>query len=238
LKRLPGHGKLAFVKKSDVCVLIPAYNEEKNISVLLSKILARGYPALVVDDGSLDGTAAAAKEAGAAEVLRLESNAGKGAATRRGIEWVLGRGYEAVIFMDADGQHDPAELDLFFDALNQGAQVVIGNRMRNPAGMPWLRRATNRFMSWLISLLAHQTIPDTQCGYRAMTKNVLEKMSFSTDRFEMDSEMLLEAARLGARMESVPVRSVYEGGKSRIHPLRDTARFFLFLFRYFSSKKV
>lgn len=228
---------VAVFQKKDTCVLIPAYNEEKNISGLLSKIIEQGYPVLVVDDGSMDQTVSAAKASGAAEVLHLTVNQGKGAATRHGIRWILEKNYSAVIFMDADGQHDPAELDLFFDALNQGAQVVIGSRMSDPAGMPWLRRLTNRFMSRLISSLARQTIPDTQCGYRAITKDVLQKINFSTDRFEMDSEILLESARLGAMIKSIPIRSVYEGGKSRIRPLRDTFRFFWFIFGYFFNKK-
>jgi glycosyltransferase involved in cell wall biosynthesis len=229
---------MADLKKTDVCIIIPAYNEEKNIRRVVSHVRELGYPVLVVDDGSSDRTAAFAREAGANEVVTARLNQGKGAVIRLGFEWALAKSYPAVILMDADGQHDPQELESFRAALQKtDHSVIVGNRMGRPEGMPWLRRTTNRFMSWMISLLGGRKIPDSQCGYRALKREVIEKIILTTSRFEIESEMLLEAARNGFSVGSVPVRSVYEGEESRISPFRDTIRFFSFLFRYIFLKK-
>jgi glycosyltransferase involved in cell wall biosynthesis len=193
---------------------------------------------LVADDGSRDRTAVVAGEIEGVQVLTSAANEGKGAAIRRALEWCRGGSFAAVILMDADGQHDPGELAVFVDALNKRDwDIIVGNRMGNPVGMPFIRRATNRFMSWVVSRVAGQSVPDSQCGYRALKLCVVQTLSLRTRHFEIESEMLLEAARGGFRIGSVPVRSVYEGGKSKIRPMKDTIRFFCFLFSYLFSKK-
>ena len=227
---------MARLTPGDVCVLVPAYNEARHLHEVGSGILNLGYPLLVVDDGSTDGTQDEAKKL-SVPVLRFTENRGKGAALRKGFEWVLERPYQALIVVDADGQHDPAELEIFIEALNNGADVVLGNRMCAPSGMPFIRRATNRTMSRVLSWIAGQDIPDSQCGYKAMKREVVEKIWLRTDRFQIESEMLLEAARRGFTIRSVPIRCLYGEETSRIRPLRDTARFFAFLFQYLLSRK-
>ena len=222
---------MAELEKRQVGVLIPAFNEEKNIGPLVKDLKAFGVEVLVVDDGSTDKTAEEARRAGA-HLLRSEKNHGKGASLRLGVDWFLGRGYQALVFMDADGQHDAGELPVFLKALAGGDKVIVGNRMRSPGGMPALRRATNRFLSWILSFTTGQKIPDSQCGYRAVSREVLERIQLDTDRFETESEILLEASRLGYKIISVPVRSMYEGGVSNIRPVRDTFRFLRFLTGY------
>ena len=220
---------MAGLKKSDVCVLIPAYNEAERLPGLLKEVLALGFTVAVADDGSRDGTVRQAKALGAA-VLETDRNCGKGSAIRRGIRWFLQRPYRALILMDADGQHAPAELGLFLEALNEGRHdVILGNRMGSSRGMPGLRRMTNRLMSFWLSLLAGQKVPDTQCGYRAFTRAALEKLSLKADHFEIESEMLLEAARHGFLIGSIPISCVYGMEKSRINPAKDTVRFLKFL---------
>lgn len=186
------------------------------------------FPVLVVDDGSTDATGDRSRTAGA-ELLKLRENGGKGAAMRRGFDWFLGRGYKAVVTMDADGQHDPQDLWGFLAALEHGADFVIGNRMGDLRGMSPIRRLTNRFMSGLISRQAGFPIPDTQCGYRAITREALRDMRLTVSRFEIESEMILQAAEMGLNVRSVPVRTIYGTEKSRIRPVRDTIRFFKFL---------
>ena len=193
------------------------------------------FPVLVVDDGSSDGTPGKIKNLDVHSILSLK-NKGKGASLRKGFEWFLGQNYSALILMDADGQHDPTQLSSFMKKLEE-ADFVIGNRMQDPHGMPWLRRMTNRCMSWMISAIAGQKIPDTQCGYRAITREALQKIQLRTTNFEIESEMLLEAARRGLVIRSVSIRSVYEGETSHIRPLRDTIRFFKFIFEFLSRKK-
>ena len=109
-----------------------------------------------------------------AVVLKTGGKSGKGNALKVGFDYVLKNGYEALIAMDGDGQHSPSDIAAFVACYqNTNADIVTGNRMHNPRGMPLVRLATNRFMSWLISLFCHQDIPDTQCGFRLIKTKVL-----------------------------------------------------------------
>lgn len=220
------------IQKEGVCVLIPAYNEEKSIARVVSEILSMGFKVVVVDDGSTDSTEKKVR-ALPAECIVSSANEGKGAAIQRGFSWFLAGSYDALIIMDADGQHRPEDLGRFVTALENGrGDLIVGNRMSNPAGMPWVRVLTNRFMSFLISSVAGQNVPDTQCGYRALTRNTVTKIRLETKRFEAESEMILLASRAGLKIASVPIKSVYDGDQiSRIRPVRDTLRFFKFLVR-------
>ena len=223
------------IEKSRVCVLVPAYNEEKNIGRVIRQIQALSYPVLAVDDGSTDGTAGILRSSNAHFIISSD-NQGKGAAIRKGLEWVLTHDYQTVVIMDADGQHEASEIESFTQALEtQNADVVVGNRMHRPQGMPGLRRFTNRLMSGLISGLAGQNIPDTQCGFRALTRKALANLRLRTDRYEIESEMLLEAARKKMKIASIPITSVYRDEISHIRPLQDTLRFLKFLFRFIFS---
>ena len=214
-----------------VCVVIPTYNEEKEIAGVLEGIKEQGLQAVVVDDGSTDKTAGIAEEKGAV-VLRNKANLGKGASLVRGFEYALKDGFEAVITMDGDGQHDPVDIPEFM----RGAQgspygVFIGNRMAKPHSMPWLRIATNKFMSWFISCLAGQAIPDTQCGFRLIKKEALQKLELKTRNYEIESEMIIKAARQGFKVESINITTVYRNEKSRINPFVDTLRFISYISR-------
>lgn len=214
-----------------ISVLIPTYNEAKEIGRLIREIKSHNLDVLVVDDGSQDNTLEIAKESGAV-VLRNQSNIGKGASLSRGFRYCLEKNYGAVITMDGDGQHRPEDLSFFITlSQNPNNQILIGNRMHWTKNMPWVRVATNRFMSWLISLLAKQKIPDSQCGFRLIKKEVLEKLNLVTNKYEIESELLIKAARLGYRIQSVPIKTIYSNEKSRINPLMDTLRFFRFVFR-------
>ncbi|MBI4353314.1 MAG: glycosyltransferase family 2 protein [Candidatus Omnitrophica bacterium] len=228
---------MAGIERAGVCVVVPAFNEEASLEGLVRGVQEKGFDVLVVDDGSSDQTLRKA-EALKAKTLALPANGGKGTALRKAFEWLLRRPYSVVVLMDADGQHDPSEIDRFLCALGRdGVGVAVGNRMHDPEGMPWIRRLTNRFLSWILSRLTGQNIPDSQCGYRAMKREVLESITLTTARFETESEMLLEAARKGFAIGSVPIRCVYHGGKSRIHPLADTWRFFRFLAGYLLRRR-
>ena len=214
---------------SRVCVVIPSYHVERVIGSLLVQLRAQGIDAVVVDDGSADRTGAVAAAGGAA-VITHPANFGKGRSLRDGFTWASSRGYEAIVAMDADGQHLPSDLPTLLRALEQeGVGLVVGNRMGNPHSMPWLRRLTNHLMSRWISHLCGQWIPDSQCGFRAIRRTVLERITLTTDRYEIESELLIQAARAGCRIVSVPITTVYREERSRIHPIADTLRFFRFL---------
>ena len=211
------------------CVIIPAYNESKAIGPLISRIRALGLEVIIVDDGSSDLTGEIAGE-NAALVLRNGANIGKGASLIKGYKFALEKGFEAIISMDGDGQHSCDDIMFFINKAASGSKVIIGNRMALTKGMPLLRILTNRFMSRLISLITKQYIPDTQCGFRLIRKEVLEKLNLSTSKYEIESEVLIKAARLGFKIDSIPVKTIYTGQKSQINPVIDTLRFLRYMF--------
>lgn len=207
------------------CVLIPAYNESGVIAKLTMQIRERDIDVIVVDDGSRDNTAQVALENGAT-VLKNEKNQGKGASLKKGFQHALGAGYDCVITMDGDGQHFTEDIPYFMRlAQHSNSAIVIGNRLLRVRTTPFVRFLTNRFMSWLLSRIAKQDIPDTQCGFRLIKRDVLEKIELKTSHFETESEILIQASRLGFKIEPVPVKTIYAGQTSNIHPFIDTVRF-------------
>ena len=208
------------------CILIPSYNEERTIGRIVRKLRERNFQVLVVDDGSVDATACIAESEGAS-VIKNARNMGKGAALRAGFADILKDGkFESVIIMDGDDQHEVADIaHILKRAHETGADIVLGNRMGDTSGMPFVRIATNRFMSWLLSVLTGQKIPDTQCGFRFIKTGLLKKIKLRSSNYDIDSELLLEAAKAGGRISSTLVRTVYNSGKSKINPFVDTLRF-------------
>lgn len=212
--------------KSVACIaVIPAYREADTIGEVVRRIRDLGLSVIVVDDGSDDATAEIAFSAGAT-VLRHSTNLGKGAALQTGIRAALEAQAEWIITLDGDGQHDPADLPALLDTAQRGAfDIVCGNRMANPRGMPWIRRATNHLMSRWISRATGQEIPDSQCGFRAYRAGLLQDLQCKTSHFEWESEVLVRASALGARIGSCPIRTIYGQEQSKIRPIRDTLRF-------------
>lgn len=210
-------------------VIIPTYNESKTIACLIQQVRSLGLEVVVIDDGSSDKTpeiAAASKIL----VLRNVKNLGKGAALAKGFDFAVRQGFDAVISMDGDGQHSCDDLAVFIGkAESSNSAIFVGNRMAVTKQMPVLRIITNRFMSWLISKIIGQHIPDTQCGFRLIKRELLGKIILSTSKYETESEILIQAARLGYKIESLPVRTIYSGQKSQINPFIDTLRFLRFI---------
>ncbi len=220
----------------NACAVIPAFNEAENISKVINGVKAYGIDVIVVDDGSLDETSLIAEKSGA-HVMHHCKRCGKGLSLRIGFNQALKRGYEIIISMDGDGQHDPMDIPRFLDAVRgKQVSVVLGNRMDNPKDMPFIRIITNRFMSSVISAICHQPIPDTQCGYRLFTREAISGVDIKADKFEVESELLVKLARNGFKIESVPVRSIYGQEKSKIRPIRDAFRFIRFLIKILIEK--
>ena len=220
------------------CVIIPAYNESDTIAGLVSQVRSLNLSLVVVDDGSSDNTAVIAEKNGAT-VIRNVQNQGKGSALVSGFKYCLKNDFDAAITMDGDGQHLPEDIPDFIDLASKKEDVglIIGNRMANRRNMPIIRVLTNKFMSWLLSTIIKQKICDSQCGFRLIKRKVLEKLSFQTHKFEIESEMIIEAARIGTRIESIPIQTVYSKEHSHINPFVDSIRFFSFIFKKLFPKK-
>ncbi|HET9681864.1 MAG TPA: glycosyltransferase family 2 protein [Candidatus Limnocylindrales bacterium] len=206
---------------SKVAAVIPAHDEAPRIEAVVSAAL-RHLPVLVVDDGSSDGTAAVARAAGAT-VLEQRPNQGKGAALRAGFRQALEAGFEAVITLDGDGQHDPAEIPGFLGAAT-GAELVIGGR--SFGAMPVVRRLSNASGTLLLSAALGHWIPDNQSGYRRIGRRLMAGMLDSReDGFAFEVEMIAVCLREGWPMAWVPIRTIYGEERSHIRPLRHFREF-------------
>lgn len=216
---------------SKICILIPAYNEARTIAQVVAYVRGKGLDVLVVDDGSSDNSAALAKEAGAVVLVNFK-NQGKGFSLQRGFDYIISRDYDALITMDADGQHAIEDLDGFISLFEaKRPDVICGNRMQDHKGMPFIRLATNKIMSGLISLVCRQKVYDSQCGYRLIRCEVLRNIHLSSSAFEIESEVLIKASKKGYRLASVPVKTIYGAEVSKINPFFDTARFIVYIVR-------
>ena len=215
-----------------ICAVIPARDAAGTIGAVVRGLRTTLPEALVlvVDDGSTDRTGVCAAEAGA-RVLLHDVNQGKGAALQTGFDEALRIEADAVLALDADGQHDPAWAPGLLEAL-EVADVVVGSRLQDRTGMPWLRRATNDVTSWWVSQLARTLIEDSQSGYRAIRAPVLRAIRPTARRFDYESEFLVAAARAGFRIGAVPIPALYNAPGSHIRPVRDTVRFVGFVLRH------
>lgn len=217
---------------SRYCVVIPALNAAATIGELVRRIKDQGLAAVVIDDGSRDQTAAVAAAQGALVISHLR-NLGKGCALRTGFEYALRSRFDGIVTMDSDGQHDPSEIPALIRAGEvQHAGMVIGDRMTDGLAMPAARRWTNEAMSALVSAVARQRIPDSQCGFRVIRRELLEAIPLRAKRFEIESELVCAAAVRRWKIISVPIRSIYRRQPSHIQPLRETVRFLGVLLRH------
>jgi glycosyltransferase involved in cell wall biosynthesis len=218
--------------RSQTAAVIPAYQDEKHIGDIVRRTRERLDHVLVVDDGSSDQTAQRARDAGA-EVIVHDQNRGKGEAIKTGLGYWMDREVMWVNLLDSDGQHLPEEIDRFLTAAGATQLTFfIGNRMNNLAGMPFIRRVVNRYMSRQISRVCGQEIPDTQCGFRMLHRQLIPQLLGGGDRFDYDTEVLIIASRKGYRIESVPITTIYTDQVSKIRPLRDAIRFLKLMWRY------
>ena len=219
--------------RSNVAAAIPAYHEATFVGGVAERVRAQLDHVLVIDDGSTDATAARAREGGA-EVIVHPVNLGKGEAIKTGLRhWLERPEIEFILLLDSDGQHLPEEIPRFFEAAAAtAASLFIGTRMNDVRDMPFVRRTVNRYMSRRISRLCGQDVPDTQCGYRMLHRDLVPHLLAGTSRFDYETEMLIVASRAGFRIASVPISTIYSDEVSSIHPVRDTLRFFKLMRRY------
>lgn len=217
----------------EIIALIPAYNESHYIADVVTQAL-KYVPVVVIDDGSSDGTGAAAALAGA-KVVAHKVNQGKGKALNTGFDYAVHRGVNAALTLDADGQHDPDEIPLFIDAFRRGeGDIIIG--MRTFGEMPAKSQFGNRVGTWLLSKAMGQPIPDNQSGYRLLSREVMRKIRPASSRFEAEVEILLRAQMAGFRIAWVPIKTIYNDKKSHFRPIHDSALFLKMVWRIWRAR--
>jgi hypothetical protein len=210
-------------------VIIPAYNEEKSIRSVIQRVKENLPEAevLTVDDGSSDHTRHWAMEAGA-KVLSHLFNLGYGAALQTGYKYALGEGYDMVVQMDGDGQHDPSFIPHLLAIIQKGeADIAIGSRFLVPPAIgsegslyqpPFLRRLGMRFFGTISSLIIRQKVTDPTSGYQAMNRRALEWAS--SDQFPCDypdADVIIMLHRAGFRIREVAVQMFENRDKKSMH---------------------
>jgi glycosyltransferase involved in cell wall biosynthesis len=207
----------------DIIALIPAYQEATRIGPVIAGTL-RHLPVVVVDDGSKDDTVAVAEAAGAT-VIRQVPNQGKGAALRMGCRQALDPGCRAVVTLDADGQHDPAEIPAFLAAWEATHEpLIIGARTFGE--MPLVRRLANELGTRTFSWAVGRPVADNQSGYRLIAAPLMRRLLDSRETgFEFEVEMITTAIRADMAIGWVPIRTIYAGESSHIRPIHHVSNF-------------
>jgi glycosyltransferase involved in cell wall biosynthesis len=207
-----------------ICVS-PAYNEEKTVAKVVQAALKYSEGVIVVDDGSTDSTYEEAKKAGAT-VIRHYRNLGKGAALKTGFKAALKMGADIVIVLDADLQHNPEEIPKLLKTMErENADIVVGSRFLGIIkGMPRMRILSNKLTTIILRLYFKLPITDSQSGFRAYKRQILEQVEFSAPRFSAETEILIDARRKGFRISETKIQTIYGEEKSKIRNFEDTIR--------------
>lgn len=192
-----------------IVAVIPAYNEATRIGSVVSAVKAYVEDVIVVDDGSSDGTAAQAKAAGA-RVVRHIQNSGAGAATMTGIEAARRMGFDIVITLDADEQHDPKDIPALLEPITVGkADIVFANRFGQKNRIPFIRRVFNGIGNVVTLIATGRWVADSQCGYKAFGPVAVRQINLRMSGFEFCTEIVRESVHHKWRIAQVPVKVVY-----------------------------
>jgi glycosyltransferase involved in cell wall biosynthesis len=192
--------------KRKTWVIVAAYNEERHLPALLSRLKRQGLPIVVVDDGSKDRTSAVAAQAGV-RVLQHIVNLGKGAAMKTGAEYALQQGAKAMIFIDGDGQHNPVFLKRFVAKLEH-YDIVFSYRKRSEKA-PLIRRFGGRAINMLFRVLYGISLQDSICGYRGMTAKAYNAVRWTSRDYSVESEMIARAGKAHLRYTEFPIDTIY-----------------------------
>jgi len=216
------------------CVLIPAYNAAITLANVLEEVCGQGFAVVVVDDGSSDATSAVA---GAYPVTLLShsGNLGKGAALMSGFRWAVENGFDGVVTLDADGQHDPLSITpLATAAIDGHFGILIASRYTQFSEMSGLRKFWNRFGVWCMRKRTGFEISDSQSGFRYYSTALLAAVSLTKNGYDLEMEVLIKAWKSGYTIGSLPVAARVADGRSTSHyrPVRDTWNISMTFLRY------
>jgi glycosyltransferase involved in cell wall biosynthesis len=210
-----------------VYVVIPSYKSVDTLKSFIPELL-KWVPkknVCIIDDASMDGTGQYCSEM-QLTYLSHSVNQGKGAALVTGFAYLIKKNAHWIITMDADGQHAPEDIEKFLEFVDQhqSTGICIGTRLKKIGTMPLARIFSNVVTSKILSLICGTKILDNQCGYRIYSTDFLKKISIKYSRFEMETEVIMKAAKLGFPISFVDVRTLYLSGQSHISHIKDTVR--------------
>ena len=214
-------------------VVIPAYNASQTLPDLIRRVSVHlpQKNIIVVDDGSRDQTSQAVEET-EATLLHHPENRGKGEALKTGFQHAVGKGYDLVITLDSDLQHDPRFIEDFLSRVRlNNADLILGRRNINVKTMPLTRYLSNKLTSSVISILTGRSIKDSQSGYRLIKSKVLRSLKLRSRKYDLESEILLKAAKKRFKIGSIPVSTIYVHNRGFASPLANTLRFLLLVWR-------
>jgi glycosyltransferase involved in cell wall biosynthesis len=204
-------------------LVIPAFNEEPTIPQLVKAAKKHIQDIMVIDDGSTDATTLVAALAGAM-VHRLKTNMGKGEALKTAFAYAIEQGYERVLTMDGDGQHDPNDIADFLPLLDQ-YDLILGNRRFDSGRVPFLRRIANLTSSLIVSALCGRRIYDSQTGFRAYNTDLLRRVKLHASRYDLETEVIIKASRKEFRIGQTHIQTIYAGEVIRFRNIKDLLRF-------------
>ncbi len=219
-----------------ICVVIPAYNAAQTIRNVVKGSLQYVSDVIVADDGSTDNTADIAAKAGA-QVVLIEKNRGKGHALKALFRKAIDAGYDAVISVDADGQHNPADIPRFIEAHHSCPEaVIVGSRMHDTHKIPRERYNSMHVARFYVSLGANQFIEDTQCGFRLYPLSTVKNILLTTDRYVTETEFLLKAGDSGFTIRSLEIETIYSNNVSHFRPVTDIVAISFYVISYLPIK--
>lgn len=221
---------------SKICVIIPAYNASGTIKDVIKGALQYIPHVIVADDGSTDNTAGIAADAGA-EVVEINRNRGKGHALKLLFKKAFAEGYDAVISIDADGQHDPNEIPSFIHTHEKHTNdIIVGSRMHEKEKIPRAKYNSMLIARFYISFAANQSIEDTQCGFRLYPLSLIKKIVLTTDRYVTETEILIKAGDMQTAIRFVDIRAIYGNNSSHLRPVIDVAAITAYVIFYLTIK--
>ena len=209
------------MKPDKICIVIPAYKAGETIHQVVTGALKHVSKVIVADDGSKDNTAEEALQAGA-EVIVIDRNRGKGNALKLLFQKAIENGYDAVISMDADTQHDPDDVPGFIKAHEKYPEdLIVGSRMHEKEKIPRGRYNSMHIARFFISLAANQFIEDTQSGFRLYPLSLIKTLYLTSDRYVTETEILIKTGDSGAKIRTIKVNTIYGVNISHFRPVRD-----------------
>jgi glycosyltransferase involved in cell wall biosynthesis len=223
------NSKVTNSNTKSVCAVIPFYNEKETLNIVLQETIKYVQFVFAVDDGSDDGFIPDAHQESKIKFINLDRNNGKGKALSAGFSEAVSEGYECIITLDADFQHEPRFIPKLIEGL-QSFDIVIGNRLKNLKGMPIQRRLSNKLTSFFLTIRTGQEIIDSQCGFRAYKSEVLNLVKTRFKGFEAESEVLIKASKQGFKIGFVDIPTIYGDEKSKMRPFQAIAGFLRVLF--------